>query len=145
MSLRRVAEALSVTPMALYRYVESREDLLGGVADLVLREAAVTDHPADDWRDWACAAFTKIRDALDAQAGAAALLPHVPLGDPHHVTAEAITARLRGSGIARDEARALYLDLVRYTLGCVALGRSTPGSLRATPSAFEAALRRLMA
>ena len=32
-SLRRIARRLGVTPMALYRYVENKDDLLDGMAD----------------------------------------------------------------------------------------------------------------
>ena len=32
-SLRRIARRLGVTPMALYRYVESKDDLLDAMAD----------------------------------------------------------------------------------------------------------------
>ena len=77
-SLRRVANALSVTPMALYRYVESREDLLSGVSDLLLREASVTSHREDDWRAWTCRVFEKIYDALSAPEGGVMLLAPTP-------------------------------------------------------------------
>ncbi|HWS49575.1 MAG TPA: TetR/AcrR family transcriptional regulator C-terminal domain-containing protein [Microbacterium sp.] len=55
-SLVRLADALNVTTNALYRYVDSREEL-----DVLLREYALADPPVtapnDDWRtatrDWA--------------------------------------------------------------------------------------------
>ena len=44
--MQRVAKELGYTTMSLYRYVDSKEDLL-----LLMREAiVVTAPPADDWR-----------------------------------------------------------------------------------------------
>jgi Bacterial regulatory proteins, tetR family len=37
-SLRGIAERLGVTPMALYRHVEGKDDLLDGMADLLYAE-----------------------------------------------------------------------------------------------------------
>jgi hypothetical protein len=132
--------------MALYRYVESREDLLAGVADLLFQDAQPPDLAGHDWRDQLCEAFAKIRNALVDQPGAALLLPHVGLGDPGHPTAEALTAQLRRAGLSPVAASSLYLDLVRYTLGCVALDHAaSPGTARVTPASFESGLRRLIA
>jgi AcrR family transcriptional regulator len=47
--MRRLAAELDVTPRALYRYVNDKEDLLQGVADAVLSELRPpTAHPAVD-------------------------------------------------------------------------------------------------
>ncbi|MDQ3128676.1 MAG: TetR/AcrR family transcriptional regulator C-terminal domain-containing protein [Chloroflexota bacterium] len=49
LSMRKLAEALGVAPMALYRHVANREDLVDGLIDLVFAEI---DRPVsgDDWR-----------------------------------------------------------------------------------------------
>jgi AcrR family transcriptional regulator len=51
-SMRRIAEALDVTPMALYKHVADREAMLDGMVDLVVEEIdAADDAPADaEWR-----------------------------------------------------------------------------------------------
>jgi AcrR family transcriptional regulator len=48
-SMRKLGQRLGVEAMALYRHVRDKEDLLDGLADIVLREIQPT--PADpDWR-----------------------------------------------------------------------------------------------
>lgn len=49
LSMRKLAEALGVAPMALYRHVASRDDLIDGLIDLVFAEI---DRPVSgaDWR-----------------------------------------------------------------------------------------------
>lgn len=50
-TLRRLARELGVTPMALYRYVEDKEDLLSGVAGQVFEEFELPETTSDDWRE----------------------------------------------------------------------------------------------
>jgi AcrR family transcriptional regulator len=49
LSMRRLAQALDVVPMALYRHVASKDELLGGLVDVVVGEI---DPPLDgaDWK-----------------------------------------------------------------------------------------------
>ena len=49
-SFRRVAAGLGVTPMALYRYVSSKEELLAGMMDLVFSQFEIPE-PQTDWRE----------------------------------------------------------------------------------------------
>ena len=48
--MRRVGQALSVEAMSLYKHVSGKEDILGGISDLVMLEVEV---PARDllWRN----------------------------------------------------------------------------------------------
>lgn len=48
-SFRRLAAEFGVTPMALYRHVADRADLLGAMGDLVLTEIELPDEPGADW------------------------------------------------------------------------------------------------
>ncbi|MGM0931450.1 MAG: TetR/AcrR family transcriptional regulator [Actinomycetota bacterium] len=49
LSMRRLAQELDVVPMALYKHVADKEDLLDGMVEVLIREI---DPPADgaDWR-----------------------------------------------------------------------------------------------
>jgi len=49
-SLRRVARELGVTPMALYRYVDSKEGLLEGIVERAFEEFELPPENEDDWR-----------------------------------------------------------------------------------------------
>lgn len=48
-SFRRLAADFGVTPMALYRHVADRDDLLAAMSDLVLAEIEVPEQVDDDW------------------------------------------------------------------------------------------------
>lgn len=50
-SMRRLAEALGVTPMALYKHVADREQLIDGMVDIVVGEIEPDSGPVDDWRN----------------------------------------------------------------------------------------------
>jgi AcrR family transcriptional regulator len=49
LSFRRLAADFGVTPMALYRHVADRDDLLAAMSDLVLAEIEVPEQADDDW------------------------------------------------------------------------------------------------
>ena len=48
-SMRKLGEALGVDPMALYRHVRDKEDVLDGAVDAVVGEIHVGE-PGDDWQ-----------------------------------------------------------------------------------------------
>ena len=49
LSMRRLGQALGVDPMALYRHVRDKDDLLDGLRDVVLGDIPVVE-PEPDWR-----------------------------------------------------------------------------------------------
>jgi AcrR family transcriptional regulator len=56
-SMRKLAQELGVDPMSLYNHVANKEDLLGGMADLVVGEIDLT--PSDD-ADWKAALRARV-------------------------------------------------------------------------------------
>src|SRR5215472_13977860 len=49
-SFRRLANEFAVTPMALYRHVRDRDDLIDAMADVLLAEIKLPpDEPIEDW------------------------------------------------------------------------------------------------
>lgn len=127
-TFRNLAEALSVTPMALYRHVANKSDLLEGIFELVSSDAAVTEHDDDDWREWVCYAFAKMGEAMLRQRGVMALLARgESYGRGRAAVVEEIYARLCEAGFTPLEAAQLQQDLYRYMLGTVALDGTLPG------------------
>jgi len=62
LSMRKLAEKLSVVPMALYKHVASKEELLGGMVDIVVGEI----EPPISGTDWKSAARQRILSARQA-------------------------------------------------------------------------------
>ena len=119
-TFRRIADVLSVTPMALYRHVRDKSNLLEGMLEVVVRDAAVTGHDDPDWREWTCETYRRMLEAMLERRGVMALVSR--LGSFGPITApvvEEIFARLVGAGFSPPEASALLADLNRYMLGTV--------------------------
>jgi AcrR family transcriptional regulator len=126
LSLVRVAERLNVTTNALYRYIDSRDEL-----NVLLQERAfgAPNLPAasDDWdenvKQWAHA----LRDRYLAHPWLAALAVNVPIGPNSLAWLEALLDRLDGSGLDQTAAlrAATLLD------GYVKSSSLTPSELAA--------------
>ena len=127
-TLRRIAGTLSVTPMALYRHVSNKSDLLAGILDLVVRDAAVTDQDDEDWRAWTCRTFARMAEAMLEQPGVVALVGRVgSLGPATVPVLEKILSRLCAAGFSPSQAASLQQDLNRFVLGTVVLDGAIGG------------------
>ncbi|GAA0481853.1 hypothetical protein Ade02nite_57440 [Paractinoplanes deccanensis] len=63
LSMRRLAQQLGVVPMALYKHVADKEELLDGMVDVVIGEFD-TPGPGLDWRDGVRARVLSARRAV---------------------------------------------------------------------------------
>jgi len=62
-SMRKIAQEVGVVPMALYKHVAGKDELLGGMIDVVVGEI---DPPAADVVDWKAAVRQRILSARQA-------------------------------------------------------------------------------
>jgi len=118
LSMRRVADALGLSPMALYTYVPSKAELIDVMLDRVAAEAAVPE--AGDWRSrleqiargrWAMA----LNHPWLIQVG----MHRPPLG-PHILAgAERALAALDGLGLTELEMDQLTSSLGDYVRGAI--------------------------
>ncbi len=69
LSMRKIATVLKVTPMAIYKYFEDKNELTAAVIDMHLTESRLVPEEIDasDWRTWIITAFLRMWDAY-AQA-----------------------------------------------------------------------------
>lgn len=119
LTMRRLAGALGVTPMALYNHVAGRHELLDGVADLVAREMAPVD-AGGDWRErvsaWANgirAAYLAHPNAVPAVQGTRTITAAL-LAPAHEVT-----TALEDGGFSAVDARAGWIAVVALVNGHV--------------------------
>jgi AcrR family transcriptional regulator len=121
LTMRNLSDRLDVVPMALYRHVRNKDDLMEGVLD---RAVAGVDLPPDGlgWRDGLAALAGSIRTTmLRHPAIAARVIDRPSLGPASLVVGEYGLGVLRHAGFSdRDAEHGLNLVLV-YTLGFVAL------------------------
>jgi AcrR family transcriptional regulator len=118
-SLRRLAERFGLTPMALYRYIKSKDELLDAMADRLYAELEFPADDADWWEGLACLARST-RKVLLAHAWARPLFAR-PLAGPHaRALADALDDLLRRAGFSASESGELHDQLTNMVFALVA-------------------------
>ena len=146
-TLRRLAERLRVTPMALYRHVDGKGDLLDGMADLLYAELDVPE-PSGDWWDELAALARSTRRVLLRHPSAAPHLFSRPLAGPHSLRlGEALLGTLERAGFYPAEAEELHEQLSGMVFALVApeLRPGPKRGRRARDAAFERGIELLHA
>jgi AcrR family transcriptional regulator len=109
-TLRRIADRLDVTPMALYRHVESKDDLLDRMADRLYADLAPGE-AGEDWWERLADLARATRSVLLAHPWAAPLFAR-PLAGPHSLAVdEALRGSLTQAGFSAAEIRELHDQL----------------------------------
>lgn len=117
-TLRRLAGRIGVTPMALYRHVAGKGDLLDGMADLLYAELDVPELEGDWWCELAALAHS-VRRVLLAHPATVPLFSR-PLAGPHSVKlCEALLGTLRRAGFPPAEAEELHEQLSEMVFALV--------------------------
>lgn len=117
LSMRKLAEDLGAAPMALYRHVANKEDLLDGMIDVVFGEIHFP-FPTDDWKEAMRQRGISARDALLRHRWAIGLMESRthpgPASAEHH---NATMGCLREAGFPFRSAVHAYNLLDSYTYG----------------------------
>jgi AcrR family transcriptional regulator len=118
-SVRRVASRLEVTPMALYRYVESKNDLLDAMAERAYESLTLPEPDAEWWHGLAELARST-RRVLLARPWAAPLFARPISGPNGRAVDEALRGALRNAGFSEAQARELHDQLSNMVFALVA-------------------------
>jgi AcrR family transcriptional regulator len=141
-SMRRLAQALGVVPMALYKHVANKDELLDGMVDIVFGEI---ESPSldEDWRSAMRRRAISAREALKRHSWAIGLMETRSPGRANLRNHNAVMGCLREAGFSFETAIHAYSIQDAYIYG-FALQEKTLGF--ETPSdAGEAAQRRAQA
>lgn len=117
LTMRTLAEILDVAPMALYRHVASKDDLIDAMVDVVFSEIGV---PAGggDWKTSMRRRAIAVRDALSRHPWAVGLMESRRTPGPanlrHH---DAVIGRLRAAGFSVQMSAHAYSLLDSYIYG----------------------------
>jgi AcrR family transcriptional regulator len=117
LTMRRLAEEMVVAPMALYRHVASKDDLIDGMVDIVCVEI---DLPATggDWRMAMRKRAISVHDALSRHRWAIGLMESRANPGPanlrHH---DAVIGSLRAAGFDMEQVAHAYSVLDAYIYG----------------------------
>ena len=117
LSMRTLAEMLDVAPMALYRHVANKDDLIDGMVDVVFSEIGVPSG-GGDWQTAMRQRAIAVRDALSRHRWAIGLMESRRSPGPanlrHH---DAVIGRLRAAGFSIEMAAHAYSLLDGYIYG----------------------------
>jgi AcrR family transcriptional regulator len=138
-SMRGLAPALGVVPMALYKHVRNKDELLDGMVDVVFDE--IEDPSTDiDWRDAMRRRAHSARDALRRHPWAIGLMETRHPGPANLRNHNAVMGCLREAGFSFEDAIHAYSLQDAYIYG-FALQEETLG-LETPDAAGEAIQRR---
>jgi AcrR family transcriptional regulator len=117
LSMRKLAEVLRVAPMALYRHIENKDDLIDSMIDVVFAEIDLPPRDAE-WRTAMRQRAISVRDALERHRWAIGLMESRlhpgPANLRHH---DAVLGNLRAAGFSVELAAHAYSVLDSYIYG----------------------------
>ncbi len=142
LTMRKLAQALHVDPMTIYRHVENKEALLSGLADVLWAEVKVPE----DETNWEVL-LTSLAHALRGLARAhphasVLLLQSAPLPTAMLCLFAGALERLQQAGFERKQAAETLNAVFSYAIGyammeLAALPLTPPAQPNQTPTDFE--------
>ena len=140
-TMRRLAEELSVHPTSLYNHLPTKDAILDAMTDALIAEAELP-HAYESWQDWVHAMANGLRNVARAHPRAFLVLTQRAAVGPaaREVTEAALDAFRRG-GFTPQQASEAVAAVSLTTLG-VALNECPPTSPFVTPEFTEDDARR---
>jgi AcrR family transcriptional regulator len=126
LSMRKLAQDLDVVPMAIYKHVANKEELLDGMVDIVFGEIEFPSGGAD-WRTAMRARAISTREALSRHRWATGLMESRTAPGPANLRYHnAVMACLRQAGLSFRLTVHAYNALDSYTYGFALQEKSLP-------------------
>ncbi|NMM92301.1 hypothetical protein B2J88_51100 [Rhodococcus sp. SRB_17] len=120
LTIRRLADALGVSPMAIYWHVKNKDELLDAMGDRVCRGLELTADPADSWDEQLRTLLTDFMRVLARYPGAAPIvMPRMLYSDTGRQLMELSLGLLRSAGFNVQEATQLARHGVRTVVGLI--------------------------
>lgn len=125
LTMRALARDLRVDPMAVYRHVADKDDLLGALCDRVLAELPAL-RPDDPWEPQVLELARELRDRLIAHPGLVGVLTSAPATPASVLVARDAVALLAGHGFPPGAAASAFATVFAFVLGHVQLEAAPP-------------------
>ncbi len=133
LSMRRLGQAMGVEAMSLYKHVAGKEDILDGIADLVMDEVPV---PARDlpWRVALHRSAVGTHEALLRHPWAASVLESRRNPGPARVTClDAVVSILLAAGFSTPDVARAFTAVDAHVYGFTVMELAWPFDLRDSP------------
>ena len=120
LTIRRLADTLGVSPMAIYWHVKNKDELVEAMGDRVCRDLELTADPADPWDEQLRTLLTDFMRVLARYPGAApVVMPRMLYSDTGRSLMEHSLGLLRSAGFTVQEATQLARHGVRTVVGLI--------------------------
>jgi AcrR family transcriptional regulator len=120
LTMARVAKAVGAVPMALYRHVANRDDLMDAVLDAVMGGLALELPAGASWEDRVARWMHGVRAHLLRYPGAVKAIGRAGRTSPAWLEALALLARvLEGAGLRGDALASAMIAVSRTTMGWI--------------------------
>ena len=117
LTTRRLGAVLGVDPTAVYRYVDSFDDLVLLAADRLLRMVVEDSPPAADWREHLVATGRRLVDVFTRHPAIGAVVASRTTRRPaEFAVVEGLLGAVRAAGLDDEEAVLCYRAFVDFTL-----------------------------
>jgi len=116
-SMRKLGQALQVEAMSLYKHVADKEDILDGLADLVMREVELPTGDID-WRSSLRRTAISVHEALLRHSWAAPVLETRRTPGPARLRfLDAVVGVLRGAGFSLPDVARAFMAIDSHIYG----------------------------
>jgi AcrR family transcriptional regulator len=130
LSMRRLAELLAISPMAIYRHVTDRDELIDLVMDRALADCIPPAQPDSPWQEQLVAYFEAFWTVMTDEPGLGAIAITRPLQGPNMGRITDDLLRICRQANHPDSAFGIIDALLLYTLGAIAYDISRPSTAR---------------
>jgi AcrR family transcriptional regulator len=124
LSIRKVALRLGVTPMALYKHFNSKEELLSFTLEAFIARANVIPDKDLPWEEWVYHVGRKMYLALCTDYSWVRILGSVRVGAEAAEVTDAFVRKLRSAGFSAAQAVHAYFAVIQTVFGAVCLRAS---------------------
>lgn len=124
LSMRKVADKLDVSHMAVYKHFSNKEALLAATLDEFVSRASIIPDDSLPWDEWITAMAHAMYDTLCSEMSWIPILGTFNVG-PHAVqVTTAFLAKLTTAGFTLQEALNAYLTMIHLIVGAVTIEAS---------------------
>lgn len=124
LTMKRLADALNVTPMAVYRHFENKAEIIDAVLDQIVHDSDPSQHGIDpaDWQAWTRATFLRIHQSFLETPGAMSLIDSLSRFGPGLLAVlDEILAVLKQAGFSNRQAVDAVSVLISVTFGSLTI------------------------
>ena len=140
LTMKRLAEELSVTPMAIYRHFEDKSDLIDAVLDEFVQQNDICNHeiPIEDWANWLHKTFSNMYEGLQSMPSVYPYLSSASRFGPGATkVVETTLSVLQSAGFSLQRATAAVNALNGFVIGCAIMDNAFYENIQNDESLLE--------